>query len=177
MIKKLSLLIGFTETEIKVILFLIITLTAGFSYKTLSDSSISSEYKNFDYAKEDSLFAVHNSDKKLEGIGNKPSNNDIDYKWEVLDFNESVFQEGDYNPPLSEKSIDINEAGIDELMRLPGIGVKTAERIIQLRAKKGNFEKIEDLLQVKGIGESKFNKFKQYIFVEKLGSLKSLEEK
>jgi len=177
MIKKLSILIGFTETEIKVILFLILTLAAGFSFKTLINSSDSSEYKDFDYTKEDSLFTAHNLAGNLKETDNNPTGNNIDYKWEVLDFKESDFQENNSSSPLLDKSISINEAGIDELTRLPGIGPKIAERIVQFRHEKGNLQKLEDLLQIKGIGESKFNKFKQYIFIEKLDSLKTSEEK
>jgi competence ComEA-like helix-hairpin-helix protein len=177
MIKKLSLLIGFTETEIKVILFLIITLIVGFSYKTLTGFFSSSEYKNFDYTKEDSLFAAHNLAGIYNKTNDKPIDDNIDYKQEVLDFNESVFQESEFNSPLLEKSININEADVDELARLPGIGTKIAERIIQFRTEKGTFTKLEDLLLVNGIGESKFDKFKQYIFIEKSDSLKTPEEK
>ena len=177
MIKKLSLLIGFTETEIKVIIFLIVTLAAGFGYKTFINSSESSVYKNFDYTKEDSLFAVHNPEENLKETDNKLIDNNIDYKREVLDFKEIDFQESNFSSPLLEKSININEAGIDELTRLPGIGPKIAERIVQFRTEKGNLQKIEDLLQIKGIGASKFDKFKQYIFIKKLDSLKTYKEK
>ena len=158
MIKKLSLLIGFTETEIKVILFLIITLAAGFGYKTLIDSKESSEYKNFDYSMEDSLFAEHN-------LTGNPEKEKIDYKQEVLDFNERNFQESKSDSELAEKSININKADVNELEKLPGIGTKTAERIVKYRVEKGDFKRIEDLLQVKGIGQSKLNDIKKYIFV------------
>ena len=60
--KKLSKKIGFTETEIKVLLFLAISFLAGFVIKIVNDSS-SPEYKNFDYSEQDSLFDFYT--KKL----------------------------------------------------------------------------------------------------------------
>ena len=56
------------------------------------------------------------------------------------------------HPIKSIFPIDLNSAGYDELILLPGIGKKTARRIIELRRKKGGFQRIEDLLEVPGIG-------------------------
>jgi competence protein ComEA len=49
--------------------------------------------------------------------------------------------------------IDINSAGSEELQTLPGIGPVLAERILQHRREFGPFERAEDLVQVKGIGD------------------------
>ena len=51
--------------------------------------------------------------------------------------------------------LDINTASKAQLMELPGIGEEIAERIIQYRTENGPFEAIQDLLNVKGIGEEK----------------------
>jgi competence protein ComEA len=67
---------------------------------------------------------------------------------------------------LNEKSININTATKDELTKLPGVGEKTADNIILLRNKRGKFTRLEDLLDVKGIGESKFNKIKKFLYIE-----------
>ncbi len=61
---------------------------------------------------------------------------------------------------------NINLATKIELLNLPGIGETYAERIIQHREENGPFEKIEDIMEVKGIGESKFNDMKDKITVE-----------
>lgn len=61
--------------------------------------------------------------------------------------------------------IDINNACQEELDQLPHIGETLALRIIEYREKYGNFEKIEDIMNVKGIGEKTFNKIKNYIYV------------
>src|SRR4249920_499918 len=61
--------------------------------------------------------------------------------------------------------INLNTATVDQLETLPGIGRKTAERIIEYRTKNGNFKKIEELMNVKGIGEKSFLKLKPMIVV------------
>ncbi|KAB2842986.1 MAG: helix-hairpin-helix domain-containing protein [Melioribacteraceae bacterium] len=63
-------------------------------------------------------------------------------------------------------SININKAGIEILTTLPGIGLKTAEKIIALRDSKGGFKKLDELMEVKGIGAQKFNAIKKYLFIE-----------
>lgn len=55
--------------------------------------------------------------------------------------------------------VDINVASAKELQTLPGIGQVTAQRIIDYRSAKGPFSAMEDLLKVKGIGQSTLKKF------------------
>ena len=62
--------------------------------------------------------------------------------------------------------ININKAEIGELSQLQGIGEAVAQRIIDYRNENGDFEKIEDLQNVSGIGEAKFNKIKDNICVK-----------
>ncbi len=62
-------------------------------------------------------------------------------------------------------AIDINSAGVDDLVQLPGIGQKTAERILSYRQENGKFQSIEDLMNVKGIGQKKFNKLKSSVTI------------
>ena len=61
--------------------------------------------------------------------------------------------------------ININTATKTDLEPLPGIGESTALKIIEYRKKKGKFKLIEDIKQVNGIGENKFNKIKELITV------------
>ena len=60
--------------------------------------------------------------------------------------------------PLPEISfpIDINSAGVGEFMALPGIGEKLAERIIAYREEYNGFSRVEDILNVEGIGKKRF---------------------
>lgn len=59
--------------------------------------------------------------------------------------------------------ININTASISELETLAGIGPTTAQNIIDYRTENGNFETINDLMNVSGIGESTFDKIKEFI--------------
>ncbi|MEI3529971.1 MAG: helix-hairpin-helix domain-containing protein [Bacilli bacterium] len=59
--------------------------------------------------------------------------------------------------------ISINKANKEELMNLPGIGESKANAIIKYRDENGNFDKIEDIINVSGIGELVFEKIKEYI--------------
>ncbi len=62
--------------------------------------------------------------------------------------------------------ININTASQTELETLPGIGPSTALKIINYRNENGNFQKIDDIMNVTGIGEAKFNSLKDYISVK-----------
>lgn len=68
------------------------------------------------------------------------------------------------NPAGGSNKININTCTKEELMSLPGIGDVLADRIIQYR-EKTPFKKIEDLMNVSGIGEKKFESIKDMIIV------------
>ena len=59
-----------------------------------------------------------------------------------------------------KKLVSINSAGIEELTTLPGIGKTTAQKIIDYRQEKGSFLSLEEFMNVKGIGKSKYEKIK-----------------
>ena len=61
--------------------------------------------------------------------------------------------------------INLNTATVAQLETLPGIGKSTAERILEYRQKNGGFKKVEDLMNVRGIGEKSFLKMKALITV------------
>lgn len=66
----------------------------------------------------------------------------------------------------SNKKININKATESDLTSIPGIGKSTAEKIITYREENGKFKSVEDLKNVSGIGDSKYEKMKDYISVK-----------
>ena len=73
--------------------------------------------------------------------------------------------EGNSNANKSEK-ININTATQAQLETLPGIGPSTAIKIISYRKDNGKFSSVEDIRDVSGIGEAKFEKIKELICVK-----------
>ena len=73
-------------------------------------------------------------------------------------------------PTFSQNLIDLNTASKDELEKLPGIGPVTAQKIIELREKKGGFKRVEELLEVPGIGQKKLEAIKPYVKVGGMAS-------
>jgi competence protein ComEA len=61
--------------------------------------------------------------------------------------------------------VNLNTATVAQLETLPGIGAATAKRIIEHRQKNGAFKKIEELMNIKGIGEKSFLKLKPLVTV------------
>ena len=59
-------------------------------------------------------------------------------------------------------TVNLNSATIEELENLPGVGQTTAQKIIEYRQQR-RFDKIEDVMNVKGIGKAKFQKMKNYL--------------
>lgn len=66
---------------------------------------------------------------------------------------------------LEGEKININTASIYELDRLPNIGPSKAEAIVAYRTEHGAFERMEDLMEVSGIGEATFEELKEYITI------------
>jgi competence protein ComEA len=61
--------------------------------------------------------------------------------------------------------INLNTATVTQLETLPGIGARTAQAIVDHREKNGSFKKIEELMNIKGIGEKSFLKLKPMVTV------------
>jgi competence protein ComEA len=64
---------------------------------------------------------------------------------------------------VAGKKININQATAKDLANLPRIGAKVAERIVEYRQAHGSFGKVEDLMEVKGVGEKLFTQLKPYV--------------
>lgn len=64
------------------------------------------------------------------------------------------------------KSVNVNRASLEELMKLNGVGPVLAHRIIEYRRQNGPFQNKDELKKVKGIGPKKFDAIKDYVIVE-----------
>lgn len=71
--------------------------------------------------------------------------------------------------PAEIEPVDINTATAEELQKVPGIGEALARRIIEFREENGRFEKVDDLLNVRGIGVTSLEKLRPYVVVKKTG--------
>ncbi|MGB5530674.1 MAG: helix-hairpin-helix domain-containing protein [Ignavibacteriaceae bacterium] len=166
MIKKISKKFGFTETEVLVILFLVTMFIVGFIYREFIKDETVTEYKNFDYSKEDSLFSYYSKLNPEIDPDDSLLVSNLEIKKKVLELQDSQYYSKKETITLAEKSISLNLAGIEELIMLPGIGKKTAEKIILLRKERGKFKRLEEIMDVKGIGEIKFNKIKKFLYID-----------
>lgn len=162
MLKKLSEKIGFTQTEIKVILFLVVVFLVGATYSIVNNGR-KGEYIKFDYSEQDSLFSFY---KQNFSTSDKSPDESVDIKQEVLELKPLNSEQNRKLPLPAENSININKAGLSQLVSLPGIGEKTAQKIMLLRDKRGGFKTLEELMDIRGIGEVKFNKIKKFLYIE-----------
>jgi competence protein ComEA len=58
--------------------------------------------------------------------------------------------------------LDLNSVSYEDLLGIKGIGPALAERILNYRARKGSFTSVDELLEVRGIGEKTFSRFKDH---------------
>jgi len=166
-LKKISDKIGFTETESRIIIFLLSTLLLGIIINIIKSKSDKPNLLEFDYSKEDSTFYNVSINPNDEDGLQKNTQKRVESKSELSDFRNAKKEKNKASDsfPAANK-LDINKAGLNEFAELPGIGIKTAQNIIDYRNKIGRFNSIENLLDVKGIGKSKFEKIKNFISVK-----------
>lgn len=86
-----------------------------------------------------------------------------------LDINDVITNDYESEEDNSDKTIvlvNINTANVEELTTINGIGESTAKKIIDYREKNGIFESIEDIQNVSGIGEKKYEQIKESITIK-----------
>ena len=71
--------------------------------------------------------------------------------------------------PAPTGKVNLNTATAEQLTALPGVGPKLAARIVEYRQKSGSFKSVQELMNVKGIGEKNFDKIQAYLTVGEPG--------
>lgn len=144
---------GFTRNEIKVVLFLATTFLAGLAIRWYAESSEELPgAMTYDYSESDQRF-LERSEKLAELA--KPAPPSTPQRTPPP-----------AKTPPAPNSININTAGKDMLMRLPGIGEEYAERIILFREDHGPFASVEHLVKVRGIGKKSLERIRPYLTVD-----------
>jgi competence protein ComEA len=158
---------GFTKRELLILVFLFITFITGLVIKLSGFNKL----RKFDYSKSDRVFE-ENLKKSFEELENEKrsaaSQNRIS---QLRFFADSLMLEAERTALNKKKispdvKININTALSSDLEMLPGVGRVTAERILDFREKYGRFKSIEEIKKIKGIGEKKFEKMKDFIVTE-----------
>ena len=81
-------------------------------------------------------------------------------------FTDSFLNSTDIATMPTRSYIDINTASVSQLTLLPGVGAKTAQRVIDFREYHGAFTCVEDLLLIDGIGIDTLEAIRPYICAE-----------
>lgn len=85
--------------------------------------------------------------------------------YSVSEVSEMALKEQDNSPYTEDGQLDINSADASSFMELSGIGQTRAQAIVAYRDEHGLFQKIEDIMEVSGIGQSTFDNIKDSITV------------
>ena len=120
--------------------------------KIVSDEDVIIIYSNDDYNKIKEVY-----DKKIDYCHSDDNDSCVE---DVVSINNK-----DDNANNRSSIININEASIDELTTLPSIGEAKAKKIIEYRQINGEFNSIEEIKNISGIGDNIFEKIKDYIKV------------
>lgn len=98
-------------------------------------------------------------------IPNNENIEDNDFSYVSKESGDNIVEKS-VNEKGENDMVNINEATQTQLEELPGIGPSTALKIMEYRKENGDFKQIEDIKNVNGIGEAKFDKIKDYISVK-----------
>ncbi len=151
--------LAITSSEVSALLFIVVLLLAGVSVRYMEGQSAPQGVAS--YAALDSTFAVRTASLPAA----------------AADAEASVAEEAGPTAAAEPRTprrpakpgpvrMDVNAASEQLLQRLPGIGPKMAERIVEYRTAHGDFARPRDVIRVKGIGPKTFEKLAPYLFVE-----------
>ena len=100
-----------------------------------------------------------------ENLSNSEISKKLQNKILTIDENNDANLKESNSEDKEDEIVNINTATKEELLSITGIGESKANNIIKYREENGNFESIEDIKNVSGIGDSLFEKIKDYIKV------------
>ena len=70
---------------------------------------------------------------------------------------------------VAREPVDLNTATAEQLQEVPGIGEALAQRIVEFRGEHGPFEKVDDLLNVRGIGVTSLDRLRPFLTIKRSG--------
>lgn len=147
---------GLTKNEGRIVLFLVAMLLVGSAVKLLRGTGPADV--TYDYASVDSQFRVltEASTRSIdsEGVGGRAA---------MPSDASSADREGNYAEMPVKAPVDLNAATREQLELLPGVGPALADRILEYRQRHGKFTSLQELLDVKGIGQKKFEQIRPLI--------------
>lgn len=161
--KQIQRILGVTPNELMVVLLLVLGLTVGviakyFFAETTERISYQDVYAVMDSLAEADKTTYIGTDTEQQTIVELEQHDTVVKK-------EQLFPEAKKKQlPQNGEKINLNTASLAKLMQLPGIGEKTAQKILDYRQDKP-FTSIDDIMNVKGIGPKKFEKMKDFLII------------
>ncbi len=164
---KLIKMISFTRSEIRVILFIVMVLASGFLIRYYKQVIGNGSLAPYDYSESDSIFKERSLNAGRKTLTDVSDFNDKELAEAIRQSEDSLsLQLKSFTEEYSGPKININTATVDDFVDLPGIGESIAGKIIEYRESRKGFKKVDDMMNVKGIGKKKFAKIKNYIKTE-----------
>ncbi len=165
-INNIKTTLGLAKYELTVLFIIFIGLFAGIIIKTVN-SEKKTDYELIQTRIYQTLDSIAEADR-TSFVGSDLTGSII----EELEAGDTIIKKEEFFPsakkkelPETSKKINLNTASRVQLMELPGIGEKTADKIIEFR-NTNPFSSIEEIMKVKGIGIKKFEKMKEFIEVK-----------
>ncbi len=156
----------FTPQEARVIIFVLAALLVG-SMVLMIARRLPMIEKDVNVMKESEKEAAQDTTYESPGLqGAQPDTVDEDKALKVPRTNSYQFADTKKpEKPLTEGEINLNTAPKSQLSRLPGVGPKRAEDIIEYREKNGPFKSKKDIQKIKGIGPKTYEKMEKYLSI------------
>lgn len=163
LITKIQTILGISKPELMAVLIILSGVVLAFPVRHYYANQSENNYNSTEfYATIDSLAEVSRSSYIGSTVDGKSDS--------LLAMGDTIIEKPSFFGSASKKEIptgtkiSLNNASKTELMKLPGVGESTAIKIIEYRSA-SKFNKISDLMNIKGIGEKKFEKIKPYIIL------------